>query len=490
MGKIILKPISILDFVQPKFLEIKKEGTTFTVKQSYNLNGTTYTLPKNTTLVFEDGGQIINGTIVGNNSVIIADRKVFNNVVLKGTWKCVGNVGWWARGTEIATNQNNVSEADSIQNALDSSFSELIFPPLMFYISKTLELKKPKRLIFQGRKLRWPLSWLRNQDPSTYTNTCIIFTKSNIDMLKIDIKDGDITNTTEIIGGNFDVSLSNIFDTEYNSSVIKVMANDNQKLWGLNINTNIIGHYMSTTGVGIDLNPSLISMTENNKKLVDPTDTTKGYYLPLNSAFITNVRIDSDISYIGTGIRAKHYGDDKNWLTDMIIDGNIRYCPTAIDTSAGCTINASIQAGKHWIEKFNNAALIYVRGSADVAIGGFIFDIYQGDSSGNYSNRYAVSVETGAIVTAFGKFEIFLLAFNYYKVSPVKGKIYNHVLKESFYNGENNKELSAIVIENYNLLKDNNNETVFVNGVPVIDVDKIHNVLGKNTNSLTKIQEL
>ena len=133
---------------------------------------------------------------------------------------------------------------------------------------------------------------------------------------------------------------------------------------------------MSTTGVGIDLNPSLISMTENNQKPIDPRDTTKGYYLPLNSAFITNVRIDSDISYIGTGIRAKHYGDDKNWLTDVIINGNIRYCPTAIDTSAGCTINASIQAGKHWTEKFNNAALIYVRSKADVAIGGFIFDIY------------------------------------------------------------------------------------------------------------------
>ena len=46
-------------------------------------------------------------------------------------------------------------------------------------------------------------------------------------MLKIDIKDGDVTNTTEIIGGNFDVSLTSVFNVEYKSSVIKVMANDN-----------------------------------------------------------------------------------------------------------------------------------------------------------------------------------------------------------------------------------------------------------------------
>ena len=153
----------------------------------------------------------------------------------------------------------------------------------------------------------------------------------------------------EIVGGNFDVSLCD----NYSHSVIKVLADDNQRIWGLTINTNIIGKYIEhdvNSGIGIDLNPIEISETVNNSEVIPNTDPEQTK-IRSNVAYITNVRIDSDISYMGTGVKAVQWGNDKNWLTDVNIDGNIRYCKIAVDTSADCNINASLQAAQYFPEQ-------------------------------------------------------------------------------------------------------------------------------------------
>ena len=409
---------------------VKKANTVYTISSSYDLQGKTVTLPANVTLIFRSGGKVSNGKLIGNNTYIDAGYKIFYNVSIEGTWKTPGNVGWFANGTSNISNP--IDEADGLQKALDSSFTELVFPPEKFYTASTLILSSPKRLIMHGIKLRWPLSW----NP-TVQNTSVLFTDKNIDLLLIDIKDGKKSNTTEIIGGNFDVSKAR----DYTASAIKVIANDNQKLWGLTINTNIIGNYNSETGIGIDLNP--VEMTDDK---------------PVNSTYITNVRIDSDISYMGTGIKAVQWGNKKNWLTDVCIDGNIRFCPTAIDTSADCTVTASLQAGKFWNERQNEKALVYVRGGDTiVAIGSTVYDIYQAADEDNdigpYSNRYAVVVEdnsngdlSSSTVVPFGKFEAFLIGSTYHNVSMIKGRMKSPVTKDCYYNGGMAVEKSANVI--------------------------------------------
>lgn len=416
-------------------------------------------LPEGSILSFTGNGKIKGGTIVGNNSTIIANKKVFENVKIQGTWKCPGRVEWFVEGTTNVNSPKN--EYAELQSALDSSFTELIFPTLKLYTSSTLILKIPKKLILQGNKLRYPL-----KSYGSPANTTILFTKKDIDLLKIDIDNGEVgkyykADTVEILGGNFDVSLCN----NYSHSVIKVMADDDQRIWGLTINTNIIGEYKANwvnTGIGIDLNPIEISETVNNSEVIPNTDPEQTK-IRSNVAYITNVRIDSDISYMGIGVKAVQWGDNKNWLTDVNIDGNIRYCAAAVDTNADCTINASIQAGTYWDSQQNDAALIYVRGGkTSVAVGGTIYDICMGGGT-HWANRYAILTEeatsgsTASKVVPFGKFLAFLIGSGMYidgnwvaDRSLVKGRIYIPLVKESLFTGGDTSERSNSIIKNFN----------------------------------------
>lgn len=470
LKKYILTPVKLVSLegkVAQNVMKMDREDEVYKITNVRDLSNATYELPHNSVLDFtsSDSGMIKNATLVGNNSTIIANRKIFKNVVLKGTWKCPGNVGWWAEGTLDVNNLND--EHIGLQNALDSTFTELVFPTEKFYTSSTLILKVPKKLVLQGTKTRWPLKsgWSVND------NSTFIFTDQNIDLLKVSVNNGESTSviynkadTVEIIGGNFDVSLCD----NYSHSVIKVLADDNQRIWGLTINTNIIGEYINNnvnTGIGIDLNPVEISQTVNNRILVSGEGDNAVYEIRSNVAYITNVRIDSDISYMGTGVKGIQWGDDKNWLTDLSIAGNIRYCKTAVDTNADCNITASIQAGQYFSEQHNHGALIIIRGGkATASIGSTIYDIYAG-KNGHWANRYAVIVEDkktwdegtqqwiystgGSQVVAFGRFETFLNKSTSFNVSFVKGRIYNHVIKDSYYTGSNYQEKGAIIISNY-----------------------------------------
>ena len=463
--KLVLNPITSITHVREDIDIVgrMRPNKVCVIDKAYDLMNRTYELPFGTILKFEGTGMLENATLVGYNNIIIADKKVFDNIKLKGTWKCPGNVGWWAEGTLDVNNLND--EYIGLQNALDSTFTELVFPIEKFYTSNTLILRVPKKLVLQGTKTRWPLrsGWSINN------NSTFIFTDQNIDLLKISVNNGESYNkadTVEIIGGNFDVSLCD----NYSHSVIKVLADDNQRIWGLTINTNIIGKYINNnvnTGIGIDLNPVEISITENNRIEIpnDDPDAESQYEIRGNVAYITNVRIDSDISYMGTGIKGIQWGDDKNWLTDLDIAGNIRYCKTAVDTNADCNITASIQAGQYFSEQHNHGALIIIRGGeATASIGSTIYDIYAG-KNGYWANRYAVIVEDkktwdegtqqwnystgGSQVVAFGRFETFLNKSTSFNVSFVKGRIYNHVIKDSYYTGSNYQEKGAIIINNY-----------------------------------------
>lgn len=446
------------------------EGEQTTISSAYTLsNDKVITLPKNCTLKFSGDGMITNGTIVGNNSTIIADKKIFVNVKIEGTWKCAGNAAWFARETNDVVYPTD--ESNGLQNALDSSFTELIFPPMKYFVGTTLVLRKPKKLVLQGGRTRQPLNWDRNVQ-----NICTLFTNKNINILDIDLDNNSKYNTVEITGGNFDTSMCD----NYSASAINVLADKDQQIWGLKINTNIIGKYLSTTGVGINLNAAENQrFVPNTPDYIDPNsftdDIVNGVVVKTkeakykeavgaNFAFLTNVRIDSDISYFGTGIYAKQWGNDKNWLTDLYIDGNIRFCPIAVDTNVDGVISASLQSAKFFDELHNNGTLIKVReGDADIAIGSNIYDICQRDTINGvtkWSNRYAVTVEDGATghIAAYGRFLAFLLGsgmwnydFNTWdgNKSLVKGKIYIPIMKESYFEGGSHSEKSNSIVKNY-----------------------------------------
>lgn len=377
--------------------QLTNEGIIYNIRYKFDLHGETVTVPKNCTLWFKPGGSISNGTIIGQNSRIIADEKVFDNISINGTWNCTGNVGWWATGCETYNKDDNCylknhkDESKAIQMALDSTFQELIFPPVPFYVADTLVLKNAKKIVMQGGSLMCALG---NYQPNI-NGACIIFTDKDIPLLRIAVKEGDkyAQNTVTIQGGNFDVSLCE----NYTSNCIEVLADDNEKIWGLFIDTNINGKFNTTTGVGININPT------ENKAMTG------------NRAFVTHVRINSSIQDFGIGVKASNYSEgwtSYNWCTDLVIDGLIKNCPLAVESNVEYTdVRATIQAGYYFDKRENGKPLIIYHGDK-ASVSSPIFDITL-QSGDKYANQYALeSTLPNAAVTYYGPFESFVRLSN------------------------------------------------------------------------------
>ena len=371
--------------------QVKKEDTWYIVKYDFDLGGVNVYLPKGCTLEFK-GGTLHDGTLVGSDSTIHGDRKVFFDVELGGTWNCVGDVRWFADCTSIVNDQwgcripELVDRSKDIQAALDSPFRELHFPPSAYYITNTLVLRKEKSLILHGSPMKLSLE----QAGMAKMNTCIIFSDKDVTLLQIAVSESQ-QNAVSVEGGNFDVSKC----PNYTHNCIEVMASEvGQRLWGVVINTNVKGKYNITTGVGINVNPVECPGLKNDM------------------AYITQVRINSNVSNFGTGVKAMNYMDAStglyyNWCTDLVVDGSIQNCPTAVDTNVEDTdIRATIQAGYYFDKKDNGQPLVAYSGVRG-AMNGAVYDI-QLCAGGKYANQYALEISTpNACVDSYGRFEAF-----------------------------------------------------------------------------------
>ena len=326
-------------------------NTKYIIRDNFDLKGTSINLPDNSMLVFE-GGSISNGKLIGNRSVIISEFVAFHNVVLEGTWNCIGQAHWFAVPSEVSVAQNlrvqtKIDVTKALQNALDSSFPELHFRPGYYYVSSPLYLRKYKDITMDSGSATQYLF----QAQSANVNKTVIFTDRDISLLKVQIDESlDFSKNVKITGGNFDVSL--VGPRKYNSNCIEIDITKNRKLWGIDINTAIWGTYASygssPTGTGI-------------KFITDPD--SRGY--------ATMIRVDSEISWFNTGVEIISNG--KNWITDVVIDGVITNCATALRTGTDLYFDASAQPTYFFREKDNNCPVIDVLGGYCV-IRGMIWD--------------------------------------------------------------------------------------------------------------------
>lgn len=378
---------------KPLSEQMTKENCRYVIKDDFDLGGTELKLPAGTVLEFK-GGSITNGVVRGDASAVIATRKVFSGTLLTGSWTCAANVGWWAEGTPITQTDSGVcfvpkrvDRSADIQYALSSQIREIVFPPVAYYVARTLILRSEKRLTFQGTAMKQGIEGCN----STIRNTSILFTDQDITLLQIAVREGlaDNQNTVAIHGGNFDTTLC----AAYTHNVIEVRSDNNERVWGLTINTTILGRNGNKTGCGIYLNPV------KNKE---------------STGYITQVRIGSTIQNFGIGIKAVNYMEEKtwkyyNWCTDVQIRSNIICCPLAVDTNTDTAIDGMIQAGFFWSEKENNSPIIRVAGDR-ASVGANIFDLRL-QSGGLFANYYALDiVRSGSVVAACGIFAAFITA--------------------------------------------------------------------------------
>lgn len=407
-SSIVLTPIANYSIYTTTNNGIKR----YTINSKITLSNT-LELDENSIVIFGSSGSISGGTIVGNNSTIIADHKVFYNVNVKGTWDCIGNVGWFAdgcKGVNVYGIPNKTDDYNGIQQALDSSFSELVFPPKIFYTSQTLVLRKEKRLVLQGVSMG---NSLYNKNESRL-NTCIIYTDKNIDLLHIIATDDNknrnpnarTTNSVSIVGGNFDVSLTQSggsFAT-YTANCITVFTNDyNTRIWGIQINTNIFGRHENNEdwekSIGINLNPI--------------SAETKTPYKREDYGYVTQIEIDGQIKDFGTGIKATDWqgtfdGVKRgiNWCSSLHSDCNIIDCKTAVSLfNVDADINGMIQPPSYE-SSGNNKAVIEVDSAYCTSIGANIFDLQMEETA-----NYAVDIRNGGVVQAYGRFAALCNAF-------------------------------------------------------------------------------
>lgn len=393
INKSIVYTISTKKDIQNQF---KTANTVYVVKNNIDLHGISVLLPKGSTIRFE-GGSLTNGTLVGQDGCIIADRKVFDEVNIEGTWRCVGDVTWFAKGCEISEYSTGVYIANreddtiNIQKALDSAFRELIFPPKLFYVSNTLYLTKEKKLTLQGSDMKLSLINCKG----TIRNSCVIFTDRDIDLLVIAVKENDDQHSSVTIqGGSFDTS----WCTNYTHSCIKVKTDNEEKVWGLNINTSIKGREGNPYGIGIDLSPVV------DPKYLQVENGTLPYNLD-SFGYVTQIRIGGVISDFGTGISAKNHMNDGmslyyNWCTDVQLNCTIINCHEAVYSNTDIDINGMIQAGHFYQGNPNNEFALINLDSTMGSIGANIYDIGQSDTT-----QYAVKINNAnARIAQYGMF--------------------------------------------------------------------------------------
>jgi hypothetical protein len=96
--------------------------TKYTIKHNFDLEGQTIELPPNCILAI-DGGMIYNGTLVGDDSILIDVNRlgnVLDNVIQTGTWKKQDVLNSLSIGTVISGDEPQVTitgeDGDAILN--------------------------------------------------------------------------------------------------------------------------------------------------------------------------------------------------------------------------------------------------------------------------------------------------------------------------------------------------------------------------------------
>lgn len=115
--------------------QLTAAGDTYTLNYKVNLHGDTISLPHNATLKFGGSGRLENGVIIGDESAIIAPRRVIlKDMTVSGVWKNHEVRSEWVnfpKGKKSA----NASMAALTALCNGSTFTHLYLAPGKYYVS-------------------------------------------------------------------------------------------------------------------------------------------------------------------------------------------------------------------------------------------------------------------------------------------------------------------------------------------------------------------
>lgn len=176
---------------------INEPNTIYEIRYDFDLNGATITIQNNCLLRFS-GGTLNNGTIVGENTAIAANKdSIFNGITLNGTFNIEKLYAeWFGVIPDVETdNSSNINKA--IDNAVNIN-RELFFIKNTYYIHNPIILKN--KLVISGN------TGVETTTKIIYTGTkncCEVYNDKHITIRNISfVKDGYDKLTIDEIDSN------------------------------------------------------------------------------------------------------------------------------------------------------------------------------------------------------------------------------------------------------------------------------------------------
>lgn len=351
---------------------LSESNTVYAIRYDFDLGGAEITVPEGCTLRF-DGGSLKNGTIIGNKTIIESDKysHIFRSLNLKGSFdKLLCSVCWF--GAITSSNNNKFDCSLAIEEALSQEFSNIYFPKGTWYVSKTINIEKPKDIYLEGIGENKRLTSIINKEEKG----AILFTDKNIDLLFVNYPNVQDNFQFNLFGGQLDVSYVN----NYTKNVVHISADNESKIWGCHINTSIKGKDIasSKTGIYIDGNASM------------------------SGGYISYINVNSNIDGFENGIIVEE--TNNAWITNFIDNSDIINCKHSIILNGGgmAKILGSYQPNYVSPDANNDLAVVIVNVD-NVYLACNVWDIkVSNPTNGYYTNQWAFEFKEKANKIRFG----------------------------------------------------------------------------------------
>ncbi len=231
---------------------VNQANTIYHIQYDYDLNGQTITMPAGCVLEFE-GGSVKNGTIVSNETEIVApNTKIFSGVTFVN-WNIPFNARWFVSKVNSTVLDDTLYDCSTELNyALNSGISILHFSNDVYYIANTLQVEKNVALTGDMKVIETFAAWNDSQRPNVLNNDKFrgLYTDQGITIIDYG-HTGLLTKELSIDGVNFITDYYYKDDT-YNNSipVVKIRA---ASVWGLRISGSVVSMTKAQTprGTGI-----------------------------------------------------------------------------------------------------------------------------------------------------------------------------------------------------------------------------------------------
>lgn len=322
--------------------QVTQENTIYEIRYDFELGGKMVPIPQGCVLKFE-GGCLGNGSLNSNNTFIEAsdDACIFIDVNLFGLFlNDYVSACWFGAKNSY---YKNISEkkvelgrndcCPAIKSALLTSFKKIYFPKGAWYVSNTITLNKEVEFLLSGKSDATPLNYKASSIGFDLNEACI-FTDKDISLITTS-ENLDSSLRLVISGGSFDVSLIK----SYTNAVIHLKSNC--KLWGIEINTAVLGKLNSINdGIGLYFD-AIVS-----------------------TGYLSYIRTNCIVKYFGTGIKVKGTETQSpSWITDFVDRSEIVSCRQSlyIEYCEEAFIEGHYQQTYLFEEENNDVAGVYLK---------------------------------------------------------------------------------------------------------------------------------